>query len=96
MKDIFEQIEHADLTEDLTLIADAMGIEVVRNLMRQLSGMYIYIPRVSRLERFVRRYMEANSQKPFKEIALDLNVSSQYLWKLRRSDKPQKPIRKIK
>lgn len=85
MKDIFEKIEREDLTEDLLLIADAMGIEVVRNLMRQLSGMYIYIPRISRLERFVRRYMEGNEHKPFKEIALDLNVSSQYLWKLRRS-----------
>ncbi|OGU58121.1 MAG: hypothetical protein A2X64_05640 [Ignavibacteria bacterium GWF2_33_9] len=85
MNDIFEKIEREDLTEDLTLIADAMGIDVVRNLMRTLSGMYIYIPRVSRLERFVKRYMTENAERPFKEIALDLNVSSQYLWKLRRN-----------
>lgn len=87
MKDIFEKIEKSDLTEDLSLIADAMGLEVVRNLMRNLSGLYVYIPRISRLEKFVRRYMEENSEKPFKEIALDLNVSSQYLWKLRRTPK---------
>ncbi len=87
MKDIFEKIEKSDLTEDLSLIADAMGLEVVRNLMRNLSGLYVYIPRISRLEKFVRRYMEENSDKPFKEIALDLNVSSQYLWKLRRTPK---------
>lgn len=85
MKDIFAKIERNDLTEDLALIADAMGLEVVQNLMRQLSGMYIYVPRISRLEKFVRRYLNENSEKPFKEIALDLNVSSQYLWKLRRS-----------
>ena len=86
MKDIFAKIERNDLTEDLALIADAMGLEVVQNLMRQLSGMYIYVPRISRLEKFVRRYLNENSEKPFKEIALDLNVSSQYLWKLRRSN----------
>jgi hypothetical protein len=94
MKDIFEKIEMEDLTEDLTLIAEAMGLDVVRNLMRQLSGLYVYVPRISRLERFVRRYMEENSHKPFKEIALDLNVSSQYLWKLRRTSKPIKSNRK--
>lgn len=83
LNDIFEQIEYEDLTDDLRLIADAMGIDVLRNLMKNLQGVYFYVPRVAHLDKFILRYMQNNPDKTFKEIALDLGVSTQYLWKIR-------------
>ncbi|HAW08943.1 MAG: hypothetical protein ABFD61_07855 [Chloroherpetonaceae bacterium] len=84
MKDIFEEIERDDLTPDLGLLADAIGIEPTRDLLRKMSGMYIYIPRVSRLEPFILKYMKKHTQMHVKEMALILGVSSQYLLKLKR------------
>lgn len=96
MKDIFEKIEASDLTEDLELIANVVGIDVIRNFLRHFQGAYIYIPKVSRLERFVIRYTNENPDKTIKELAIEMGVSAQYLWKLRRlgkignSNKPKK------
>jgi len=87
MKDIYEKIEIADLTEDLELIANVVGIEVLRNLLRNLQGAYHYIPKISRLEKFVIRYLSQNQNKTIKQIAIELGVSTQYLWKLRREGK---------
>lgn len=83
-KDIFDLIEIEDLTIDLELIANVAGIEAVRNMLRNLQGAYLYIPKVSRLEKFVIKYMRNNANKSFKEIAVELGVSPQYLWKLKR------------
>ncbi len=87
MKDIYEKIEIGDLTEDLELIANAVGIDVLRNLLRNLQGAYLYIPKISRLEKFVVRYLNQNQNKTMKQIAVELGVSTQYLWKLRREGK---------
>lgn len=84
MKDIFEEIEREDLTPDLLLLADAIGIVPTRDLLRKLSGMYIYIPRVSRLEQFVVKFIQKHPQMNLKEMALHLQVSSQYIMKLKR------------
>ena len=87
MKDIFEKIQEDELTDDLKLIAKVVGIDAIRSLLRNLQGAYLYIPKVSRLEKFVIRYLNENNHKTIKEIAVDLGVSSQYLWKLKREGK---------
>lgn len=87
MKDIYEKIEPEDLTEDLGLIASVVGIEVIRDLLRNLQGAYLYIPKISRLEKFVVRYFNQNPDKSMKQIAVELGVSTQYLWKLKREGK---------
>ncbi len=87
MKDIYEKIEIQDLTDDLELIASVVGIDVLRNLLRNLQGAYIYIPKISRLEKFVVRYLNQNNHKSLKQIAVELGVSTQYLWKLKREGK---------
>ncbi len=87
MNDIFEKIEASDLTEDLELIANVVGIDVIRNFLRNFQGAYFYIPKVSRLERFVIRYINENPTKTIKQLAIELGVSAQYLWKLRRQGK---------
>jgi len=90
MKDIYEKIEASDLTEDLELAANVVGIEVIRNFLRNFQGAYFYIPKISRLEKFVIRYMNENPHKSIKQLAIELGVSAQYLWKLKREGKVQK------
>ena len=77
-------IEYEDLTPDLQLLADVVGMENTRVILRELAGVYIYIPNISRLERFVLRYLQDNIDKPVKKTANELGVSAQFLWKLKR------------
>lgn len=77
--DIYSQISNEDLTPDLRMIADACGIESVKGLLREFAGMSFYIPKLTRLERFIDKYLKANTEKSLKQIARDLNVSEQYL-----------------
>jgi len=86
-KDIFSKVEYQDLTEDLKLIADSCGIETVRALLRYCAGISIYIPRIARLDKFILRYIQENSSKPFKLIASELGVTEQFIKKLFRENK---------
>lgn len=79
MKDIFETIEPDDLSPDLRLICDAMGIVVVRDMMRNLGGLSIYVPKITRLDSFIDKYVLNNSSKNYKQLAVELGVSEQYL-----------------
>jgi hypothetical protein len=84
MQDKLYLIEYEDLTPDLQLLADVIGMDTTRIILRELAGVYLYIPNISRLERFVLRYLTSNIEKPVKKTANELGVSAQFLWKLKR------------
>jgi hypothetical protein len=80
--DIFNLVNEDDLTPDLIIMADICGLESVRQMLRQFPGMGFYIPKLSRLDGFVNRYIKENTDKPVKILAKDLKVSEQYLKKI--------------
>jgi len=77
--DIFSEIKTEDLTEELCLIEEVCGIVAVQSLMKHYSGMSFYIPKISRLDRFIQKYIKENSSKTFKQIANELSVSEQFI-----------------
>jgi hypothetical protein len=79
MNDVFDIIEETELTPDLQIMADLCGIDLVRKLLRTLPGMSFYIPKITRLDGFVRRFITLNHDKSRKQIAKALNVSENYL-----------------
>lgn len=81
MKDQFDEIELDDLTSDLMIVAKYCGLDAVRNMLRELQGMSFYIPRISRLDRFISRFINNNKHKTRKEIAKHLRVTEQFLKK---------------
>jgi hypothetical protein len=82
MKDAFDILEIEDLTPDLKLIADTCGLEPTKSLLRTLSGMYLYIPKISRLEPLIQRYIKIFPDKNYKVLASELNVSEVFLKKV--------------
>lgn len=79
MKNIYEKIEQDDLTPDLEMISNICGIDTVRTLLREFGGLNFYIPKLTRLENFIQKYMNQNKDKTLKQIATDLKVSEQFL-----------------
>lgn len=79
MADVFEFIDESELTPDLQIMADLCGMDLVRKLLKSLPGMSFYIPRISRLDSFVKKFISMNRDKSRKQIAKELNVSENYL-----------------
>lgn len=81
MKDQYDEIEYDDLTSDLMIVAEYCGLDAVRKMLRELPGMSFYIPRISRLDKFISRFTKQNKGKSRKEIAKHLRVTEQFLKK---------------
>lgn len=81
MKDQYDEIEYEDLTDDLMIMAEHCWIDAVRQMLRELPGMSFYIPRISRLDKFIARFTKENRDKSRKEIAKKLRVTEQFLKK---------------
>ena len=82
MPDVYDHIDIDDLTEDLQLIAEICGMEAIRNLLRHYSGLNIYVPKISRLDRFILKYIGKNRSRPIKQLALELKISEHHLRNL--------------
>lgn len=82
MKKALEILSEEDLTPDMRMVADICGLETVKILLINLGGIDIYIPKISKLDNFIRKYIEANFTKTFKEIACELKVSVQFIKKI--------------
>jgi hypothetical protein len=77
--DVFDLITVDDLTGDLAMLSDVIGLENVRKMIKEFNGLTFYIPKIKRLDAFVHRYLEENSNKTPKEIARFLSVSENFV-----------------
>ncbi len=84
MNSVFDQIREDELTDDLKLVSKVVGIDAVRKILKDFGGLSFYIPKLTRLDGFVDRYMKQNRNKTAKQIALDLGVSEHYLRSVRK------------
>ena len=75
--DIYDLLNEDDFTPDLKLLSSICGVENTRNIIRCLSGINFYIPKITKLDSFVINYLKNNRQKSVKELAQDLKISEQ-------------------
>ncbi len=80
-EDIYKLIEECDLTPDLQLMAAVIGVENVIKLIKELQGSSFYIPKLTRLDNFIEKYLDKNRSKPVKLIARELGVTEMFLKK---------------
>lgn len=82
---VYNDLTKEDLSNDLLLIADACGIEVVRILLEKCSGIQFYIPNINKIKPiYIRRITTFNKENVTnKEIAFALNISEEYVRQLK-------------
>ena len=90
MEDIYDQIENGDLTEDLSMVASLIGMHAVRKLIKEMPGQSFYVPRITRLDSFIARYIDKTKSRNQKEIARELQVSEQYVRNARRRSRERR------
>jgi hypothetical protein len=84
MKDIYDFVAADDLTPDLAIICDVCGMDTVKEMLRKMPGLSLYIPKTAHLETLVTRYLSENTDKTLLQIAKDAQVSIAYLRQLER------------
>lgn len=87
MNDIFATIRSEELPPDLALLEKVCGIECIRLLLREFAGLSFYIPKITRIDGFIERYLCENKNSSPKQLALELSVSEQYIKKMLKSTK---------
>lgn len=96
MFDIYEKIQYNHLTEELQMLAEVTGMPVLREILKRLRGVQIYIPHISRLDSFIDEYFINNRQRSLKVLARELQISEQHLRNVRKrvneQNKCHKPI----
>lgn len=75
------KLDITDLTADLIILADVIGIEKLEELMKEYGGGNFYIPKISSLDKFVERYIKNNKSKTPKQLARELKVSENFIKK---------------
>ena len=57
MENVFDLITENDMTPDLRLLNEVLGMEAVRTLLVKLNGINFYIPKISHLDSLVIKYI---------------------------------------
>ena len=82
MDEIYNLLSEEDLTPDLKMIADVCGTESVTKMIKNLSGLSFYIPKLSHFDSLVLKYAKSKPEKTMKQLATELNVSLPYIRKI--------------
>ena len=76
---ILKDLRYGDLTEDLQMIYDVCGEEVVIQLIENLGGLSFYVPKITRFDDLIYRFIKENKQQTYKKLAARLGVTEQYV-----------------
>lgn len=76
---ILKDLQYGDLTEDLQMIYDVCGEAVVIKLIENLGGLSFYVPKITRFDDLIYRFIQDNKNETLKKLAMRLGVTEQYL-----------------
>ena len=76
---ILKDLQYGDLTEDLQMIYDVCGEEVVIKLIENLGGLSFYVPKITRFDDLIYRFIRENKKETHKKLAARLGVTEQYV-----------------
>jgi hypothetical protein len=82
MVDKYEILVRDDLSPDMQMIYDLVGLDTVKKLLVSYSGLSFYVPKITRFDTMIMRYIKQNREKTLKQVAMELNVSEQFLKNL--------------
>jgi len=76
---ILKDLQYGDLTEDLQMIYDVCGEQVVMQLIENLGGLSFYVPKITRFDDLIYRFITENKMETHKKLAARLGVTEQYV-----------------
>ena len=83
IKDKYDYIEYSDLNQDMQMVADLVGMVVIREMCRRLGKLQIYIPSFQRIRPAVQRLIDSNKNVSARELSLKYDLSEIFIKRLR-------------
>jgi hypothetical protein len=78
-------LERDDLSTDLQLLADLIGIENVRRIVEVCGGLRFYVPKLTHNKQFICRYINNNVHIDNIKLALELDLSINHVAKFKKT-----------
>jgi hypothetical protein len=75
MNEMLNLLEYTDLTEDMKMIADNYGMEMVKNLLKIFDGLDIHFPKVNNIYPLMKKYCKTRMNDNPKIISRDTERS---------------------
>ena len=81
MMDLLDKIQMENLDEEQKALAELIGLESFKNLVRAFNGTSIYIPKIESLEKTIRDKMikEEFNGGNYKELALKYGLTETWI-----------------
>lgn len=77
-----EYLEESDLPEHFRIVSELCGIDLAKTLIERLGGTSISIPKPTRIESIVIKYVKDNKDKCDKRLATELELSERTIKRL--------------
>jgi len=87
MENVYDLLSENDLTTDLKILHNVCGMDTVKIILKNLSGLNFYVPGISHLDSLVIKYMKKYPERTIKQIAFELGVSEPYIKGLKKKTK---------
>lgn len=89
--DLYQQLIQDDLSDDLKMLAEICGMDVVISLMKNYAGLQFYVPRISSFKNVYKRNIQNESKTiSNKDLAAKYDVSEEYIRKIRQELRSEK------
>ena len=82
---LYSSIRVEELTADMQLLSEVCGLEKVQSLLKEFQCLSFYFPKITRIDKFINRYLTENRERSPKELAMELGVSEQYIKRMLQS-----------
>lgn len=81
---ILEHLEYDDLNEDMKEVADMVGMEVVKGMLKVWDGMRINIPSINQMDGVLIRYLSHRKPdcKNLRKLAKEIGRTERHVIKL--------------
>ncbi|MGE5478997.1 MAG: hypothetical protein ACM3U1_01060 [Chloroflexota bacterium] len=83
-EDVYAMLQFEELTPDMQMLAEVCGMDVMRKILREFGGIFLYVPKVTSFKKFLKRMIAERESMPRCKLASLLGVSSMTLRKLAR------------
>jgi hypothetical protein len=73
--DILQHLDYDDLPENFKIVAEVCGIDVAKQLITELEGIYINVPKITSMRTLVERYCKSHPELNQKKLARKLGLN---------------------
>ncbi len=82
MPDVYDDIQHEELSSDLQLVSETLGLPVARGLVREFGGCQLSIPKGAARQAIIRHILKRYNGHNATFLSKELGVSTRRIFQI--------------